>query len=84
MKLYEIWTSGLGDVLYRYFLSGAVAALLLSGAEPFVQFSRTSLASPTVFKDLNIMKNTDLSVQILGQKLLCLYLVQHMLHQIKA
>ena len=28
VKLYEIWTSGLGDVVYRQFLSGALAALL--------------------------------------------------------
>ena len=41
VKLYEVWTSGLGgDVVKRYFLSGALAALLFSGAEPFVQFSR--------------------------------------------
>ena len=34
-----IWTSGSkGDVFLRYFLSGALAALLFSGAEPFVQF----------------------------------------------
>ena len=58
-------------------------------------------ASPTVFKDLKLMKNTDLSVKILLQKcnteimetpkywkisikLLCLYLVQHLMHQLKA
>ena len=70
----------------------------------FKDFSRTSPASPTAFKDLKLMKNTDLSVQIPLQKcyteimgdsstgnkienrikLVCLYLVQHMLHQIKA
>ena len=38
VKLYDIWTSGLGDVISKYFLSGALAALLFSGAEPFVQF----------------------------------------------
>ena len=30
--------------------------------------SRTSKTSPTVFKDLNIMNNTDLSVKMLLQK----------------
>ena len=41
VKLYEVWTSGLGgDVVKRYFLSGALAVPLFSGAEPFVQFSR--------------------------------------------
>ena len=41
VKLYEVWTSGLGrDVVKRYFLSGALAAPLFSGAEPFVQLSR--------------------------------------------
>ena len=41
VKLYEVWTSGLGgDVAKRYFLSGALAAPLFRGAEPFVQFSR--------------------------------------------
>ena len=41
VKLYEVWTSGLGgDVVKRYFLSVAVAASLFSGAEPFVPFSR--------------------------------------------
>ena len=39
MKLFEIWTSGLGvDVLYRYFLSGALVTLLFSRVEPFVKF----------------------------------------------
>ena len=38
VKLYEIWTSGLGDIVLRYFLSGALAALLFSGALSFVQF----------------------------------------------
>ena len=41
VKLYEVWTCGLGgDVVKRYFLSVALAAPLFSGAEPFVQFSR--------------------------------------------
>ena len=41
VKLYEVWTSGLGgDVVKRYFLSGALAAPLFRGAEPFVLFSR--------------------------------------------
>ena len=41
VKLYEVWTSGLGgNVVERYFLSGALAAPLFRGAEPFVQFSR--------------------------------------------
>ena len=31
-------------------------------------FSMTSKTSPTVFKDLKLMKNTDLSVKILLQK----------------
>ena len=39
VKLYEIWTSGSGgNVVYRYFLSRGLAALLFSGLEPFVQF----------------------------------------------
>ena len=71
----------------------------------FIQASMSRIqgllqASPTVFKGLKLMKNTDLSVQILLQKcltevmetlvleisikLLCFYLVQHKLHQIKA
>ena len=33
VKIYEIWTSGSGGDI-----SGALAALLLSAAEPFVQF----------------------------------------------
>ena len=37
VKLYEIWTSGSGgDIVQRYFLSGALATLLFSGAEPIV------------------------------------------------
>ena len=38
VKLYEIWSSGLRDVVLRYFLSGAHVALLFSRAEPFMQF----------------------------------------------
>ena len=42
VKLYEIWSSGSGgggeDFVQRYFLSGAQAAVLFSGAELFVQF----------------------------------------------
>ena len=39
VKLYEILTSGSGgDVFLGYFLSGALEALLFSGAEPFVHF----------------------------------------------
>ena len=34
----------------------------------FKDFSRTSQTSPTVFKDLKLMKNTDISVQFLLQK----------------
>ena len=34
----------------------------------FKDFSRISSASPTVFKDLKLTKNTDLCVQILLQK----------------
>ena len=34
----EIWTSGSGDVVFKYFLSGARAALFRRGVEPFVQF----------------------------------------------
>ena len=37
VKLYEIWSSGLGDVSYRYFLSGALVGLS-------VQWSRTICA----------------------------------------
>ena len=38
-KLFSIWTSvSGGDTFKRYFLSGALAALMFSGAEPFVQF----------------------------------------------
>ena len=40
MKLNEIRTSGSGeDKVKSYFLSGALAALFLSGIEPFVNFS---------------------------------------------
>ena len=40
VKSYEIWTSGSGgDVVKRYFLSGALAALLFSEAEPLVHVS---------------------------------------------
>ena len=39
VKLCVIWTSGSGgDVVYRHFLSGALAALSLCRAEPLVQF----------------------------------------------
>ena len=38
VRLYEIWTSGSGDVVSRHFLSRALAAPLFSGLEPFVQF----------------------------------------------
>ena len=39
VKLYEIWTSGSGGyVVLIHFLSRALAALLFSGLEPFVQF----------------------------------------------
>ena len=39
VKLYGIWTSGSeGDVFLRHFLSGALAAPLFRGPEPFVQF----------------------------------------------
>ena len=39
VKLYEVWTSGLGgDVVKRYFLSVAVAASLFSRAEPLCHF----------------------------------------------
>ena len=39
VKLYEILTSGLeADVVQRYLLSGALAALFFSGPEPYVQF----------------------------------------------
>ena len=37
VKLYVIWTSDSGDVVKIYFLSGALAALLFSGVEQFVQ-----------------------------------------------
>ena len=33
-----IWTSGLGDVVLRYFSSGALVTFLFSGVEPFLQF----------------------------------------------
>ena len=39
VKLFLIWTSGLGgDVLSKHFLSRALAAQMFSGAESFVQF----------------------------------------------
>ena len=38
VKSYEIWTSGSGDVVYRHFLSRALAAPLFSGLEPLVKF----------------------------------------------
>ena len=52
-------------------------------------------ASPAVFKDYKFMKNIDLHFKIklckyinkhqnTRIKLLCLYLVQHMLHKVKA
>ena len=34
-KLFLIWASGSGDVVFKDFLPGALAALLFSGAEPF-------------------------------------------------
>ena len=41
IKLFSIWTSGYGgNAVLRYFLSKTLAALLFSGAEPFVQFCR--------------------------------------------
>ena len=52
--------------------------------------------SPTVFKDLKLMKNTEILsqkclteimetlVHEISIELMCLYLVQHLLHQIKA
>ena len=41
VKLYEIWTSGSGgDIVYRHFLSRALAAPLFSGLEPFVQYRK--------------------------------------------
>ena len=36
VKLFQVWTSGSGDVFYRYVLPGALAALFFSEAEPFV------------------------------------------------
>ena len=39
VKLFWIWTSrSRGNAIKRYFLSVALAALLISGVEPFVQF----------------------------------------------
>ena len=39
MNLYEIWTSGSGrNVVYRHFVSRALAAPSFSGLEPFVQY----------------------------------------------
>ena len=40
IKLFLIWTSELGDVVYIYFLSRALVALLFRGPEPFMQYSR--------------------------------------------
>ena len=41
VKLYEIRSSGSGgDVVYRHYLSRALAAPLFSRLEPFVQFGR--------------------------------------------
>ena len=38
-KIYLFWTSGSGgNSLYRYFLSKALAAVLLGLVEPFVKF----------------------------------------------
>ena len=38
VKLYEIWNSGSGEnVIKRHVLSGALAAPLCGGAEPFMQ-----------------------------------------------
>ena len=38
VKMYGIWNSGSGDVVYRHFLSRALAAPLFRGLKPFVQF----------------------------------------------
>ena len=38
VKLFLIWTIDSGDVIQRYFLSTALAAILLGGAEAFRQF----------------------------------------------
>ena len=38
VKLYEIWTSSSGNVVYRHFLSRALEAPLFTGLEPFVQY----------------------------------------------
>ena len=37
VKLYEILSSGLGDVVLRYFCK-SIGSPLFSGAEPFVKF----------------------------------------------
>ena len=61
----------------------------------FKDFSRTSKSSPAVFKDNKFMKNPYLHFKIklckwtnkhqnTRIKLLCLYLVQHVLHEVKA
>ena len=66
----------------------------------FKDFSRTSKSLSNSFQGLNVNENTDLNVKVyfrnarprywrhlywkISSKLLCLYLVQHMLHQIKA
>ena len=38
VKLYVIWTCGSGEVVYRHFLSRALATHLFSGLKPFVQY----------------------------------------------
>ena len=38
VKLYGIWISGSLDVILKHFLSRALAAVLFSRPEPFVQF----------------------------------------------
>ena len=56
-KLFDCWV-----ILHAF--SGFVKA----SKWKFKDFSKTSKTSPTVFKDLKLMKNTDLSVEILLQK----------------
>ena len=43
VKIFRIWTSGLGgNTILRYFLSGALTAILFSGATSFEGYMRNN------------------------------------------
>ena len=47
-ELYEIWTSGLGDVVKGRFLSRALAAPLFSGLKPFLKYWKKASRGTTL------------------------------------